>query len=325
MKKLFILFCLLTFFSIVNYWASRPEKNPINKVAVYMEFRNAPTYNVFFIKISYPTRGSFNTKELCAIESAAFNNPNAIVYVYTIDSQVPYTYRKMLNEYVNLRFVELKPKEVFANTGFYSWWVQNGTLLLNSRFRAVHLSDLARVALLYKFGGVYSDLDTMNIKSFESLIETSGLTGGDGRSVNNAVVVFSRDHPILEKVIDQVTSNYSPEEWSSNGPGAIELVLKRNCNSTDIYEDKKLHDKCGVTIYPPTFFYPYGFPTYMYPFEKNSKRNMKILTQTYSIHFYNIVNKYKVYYGDNSIYEFLAAKNCPLIYEKLKSNQIAYL
>jgi hypothetical protein len=49
--------------------------------------RHEKRYNFFFVE-SDKSRLNFDLKELCAVESAALNNPNANVYVYYLKAKI---------------------------------------------------------------------------------------------------------------------------------------------------------------------------------------------------------------------------------------------
>ena len=121
-------------------------------------------YNIFFFETN-KERQFLNMRAQCAIESAALNNPNANVYVYSLKA-------KFDQNTTNLTF-DLEPHKVFENTYFEDWWNNNKSILLNGNHPIEHLSDGLRLALVYKFGGVYSDLDTITIKSFKTFIDQS--------------------------------------------------------------------------------------------------------------------------------------------------------
>ena len=73
--------------------------------------------------------------------------------------------------------------------------------------------DAARLALLYKYGGVYSDLDTITIKSFEPIMKYSGfghITESISSTAANGLIVFKQKHPYLYDVIKEISQNYYP-------------------------------------------------------------------------------------------------------------------
>ncbi len=74
--------------------------------------------------------------------------------------------------YPNIIYKKLDPVELFSKTPLALWW-KSGNLEY-SKFRTAHLADAARLALLWKYGGFYSDLDTISLKNFEPLNNYSG-------------------------------------------------------------------------------------------------------------------------------------------------------
>ena len=73
--------------------------------------------------------------------------------------------------------------------------------------------DAARLALLYKYGGLYSDLDTITIKSFEPLMKYSGfgyMTESNRSSLGNGLIIFTQKHPYLYYVIKEMSETYYP-------------------------------------------------------------------------------------------------------------------
>jgi hypothetical protein len=127
-------------------------------------------YNIIFVESNFENKW-FQPRQLCAIESAAAHNPKATVYVFSINAQFK-NKNLITNEYKNVKFVLLRPEETFRDTPLWPWWWSKQ--VMTSPFKTAHLSDALRLALLWKYGGIYSDLDTITVKSFQSLIPFSG-------------------------------------------------------------------------------------------------------------------------------------------------------
>ena len=66
---------------------------------------NGQAYNIFFIETD-PGREYFTWKDLSAIESAAFNNPNARVYVYSLTAK--FNQVDLRTTYQNIKLTKLK-------------------------------------------------------------------------------------------------------------------------------------------------------------------------------------------------------------------------
>ncbi len=109
-------------------------------------------YNVFFIETN-KTRKEFNMKQFCAIESAAFNNPNANIYLYSMNA----SNIELLSSYPNIKYVKLIPELVFNGTKLGDWWKNNTNKILDSTYYIQDISDSIRLSLLWKYGGDYQE------------------------------------------------------------------------------------------------------------------------------------------------------------------------
>ena len=107
--------------------------------------------NIFFVETN-TQHEFFTSKQQCAIESAAFHNPNLNVYVYSLNAD--FENKKIFDYYTNIFLYKFIPKEIFANTPLWDWWLSGK--VFNSTYMIAHLSDAARLALLWKYGGFYS-------------------------------------------------------------------------------------------------------------------------------------------------------------------------
>jgi hypothetical protein len=159
------------------YYNSNEFKNRISESAKKENWphnltRPASLFNIYFIDADYE-RAEFSTKQLCSIESAAKNNHNARVNVFSLKSAViDESLRDWLNKYENIVWLDFIPLEIFNNTPLLDWWTSGE--VFKSKYLVQHTSDAARLALLWKNEGVYSDLTTITVKNFHPLIKQDG-------------------------------------------------------------------------------------------------------------------------------------------------------
>ena len=302
--------------------ANNPQENKINK------------YNIFFLETN-KKRQFLDIRAQCAIESAAFNNPNANVYLYSLKAK--FDQNTILTKiYSNIKLIYLEPYKVFDNTYFKRWWKKSKNLLFKGNHPIEHLSDGLRLALLYKYGGVYSDSDTITIQSFETLIaqSQSGVSCSNDYQlnpveINNAFLIFTKKNFVLEKFIENFVASYNPYVWSANGPQLIMRVLYKECNlSLDdcriniSQKNRVISSKCGnMTLFPYFFFNAIPYFQANELFTNSSTVPIHLFNNSYSIHFFSaITKKLKVYPNSNNIYEFFARKNCPVTYAKIIAN-----
>lgn len=109
---------------------------------------NYSRYNIFFVETN-DKRLIYSTKQLCAIESSAKNNPYGNVYIYSIAAKFPSD--KFFEIYPNIIMKEFEPNKFFNDTLLKNLWHEGE--LLKSPYYYAHLSDAFRMTILYKFGG----------------------------------------------------------------------------------------------------------------------------------------------------------------------------
>jgi hypothetical protein len=301
-------------------------------------------YKIHFIETN-ERRTELTTKQLCAIESAARNNPNAAVIIHSLTARAG-AFSFVFDAYPNLVLKELNIIELFTNTPLQKWLKHSN--VSRSEHAIAHLSDAARLVILSNQGGFYSDLDTITLKSVENLTEFNGAgyifeDGGD--SLGSGVLIFRANHPFLEYMIKRMVSNYDPNVWGSPGPLMLIGAMKEFCEIDDIYtvlafvrinnktvtrlsnsaKNSTQEKLCDLKIFPQNYFYPYNYRKDLQGlFEKNSASRLKS-DLGYSVHFYGYLSKqFRVIPGEFSIYDHLASLNCPRVYEYVKSNDLFF-
>lgn len=113
-----------------------------------------------------------------------------------------------------------------------------------------NLSNLLRLALLYKYGGVYLDADVVVLKPLSRLRNAIGAQAvdeatGEWRRLNNAVMAFDAGHLVVREFIAEFAATFDGSRWGHNGPYLVSRVLRRRPVGL-----------AGVTVLPPHAFYP---------------------------------------------------------------------
>lgn len=119
-----------------------------------LEENNTVKLNIIFVETNLK-RANFSFRDNCAIESAAYNNPNENVMIFSLHSNID---ERLLNEYKNIKLYKSTIYQLFNNTPLYDWFKVKNEKILQSQFSIEHLADALRLALLYKYSGIYSDL-----------------------------------------------------------------------------------------------------------------------------------------------------------------------
>jgi inositol phosphorylceramide mannosyltransferase catalytic subunit len=107
-------------------------------------------------------------------------------------------------------------------------------------------SDMLRLELLYRYGGVYVDTDFECFRSLEPLIEDVDFFVADierGR-VNNAIIGAVAGHPILDRALNEIR----PREFFGYDKEA----------AGPLFLDRLLKDYPGVKVFEKRYFYEKG-------------------------------------------------------------------
>ncbi|KAL4295637.1 hypothetical protein GQ457_12G008670 [Hibiscus cannabinus] len=220
-----------------------------------LEFFNRECELQFFMTwIS--TAESFGIREILAVESVFKSHPNGCLMILsrTMDSpQGNMVLQPLLDRGFKVRAVTPDFPFLLKNTPAEAWFddIRSGKKDPGVIPLAQNLSNLMRLAVLYKYGGVYLDTDFIVVNSFKELKNTIGAQSVDSVSknwtrLNNAVLVFDINHPLLLKFIEEFASTFDGNKWGHNGPYMVSRVVQR-VEGIPGY---------NFTILPPMAFYP---------------------------------------------------------------------
>jgi hypothetical protein len=271
---------------------------------------------------------------MCAIESAALNNPTALVKVYTLNATLENNENdddggdEIMAAYENIQLMDRFDCDAeFQSSKFIvDWWHDrdNGKqAILSSKYRVAHLADLLRIWFLWKHGDFYSDLDTITIRSLKPLLKTPGVgyLNEHGPGIGSGILVFPAGSKLLRNALDEFILTYNNNEWGYNGPLLFQRIIAKFCNVSDIFQAAAtLPQRCNVTIYPEGYFYQYTWYESEFLFAKNQRISLEKFIDAYSIHFYGKKSEMSsVQPRDSSVYDFFAKLNCPRVYAYLLS------
>lgn len=145
-------------------------------------------------------------RQVCAIESAARANPNWDIFVLFAspvglakDSSLHPPLVNVLKAYPNVFFRSLYFWSYAAGTPFEKWLDEGD--LFKSDYVVEHTADCLRFMTMYRFGGLYMDLDVIVQKSFEN-IKLNFFGCESEYQVESAIMSFTRSgfgHEIAER------------------------------------------------------------------------------------------------------------------------------
>ncbi|XP_042206196.1 lactosylceramide 4-alpha-galactosyltransferase-like [Homarus americanus] len=224
--------------------------------------------------------------------------------------------RHLLHHYPNLNLAGADLTDVFQRTPLEKFF--NGkTWTKDEKWLKVHVSDMMRVALVWHWGGIYTDTDVICLKDMSHFSNTVAFQAPG--ILANGFFKFQSQHKVLKSYMKVMIKNYKPGVWGSMGPKSLSEVLKAECKVKDL---RKLHPKlpltCGdVSLLPPKQFYPIIWQNYKKYMEPGKGKNFtEDFKENFSLHVWNKLSVDEVVRkGSNSIYETAAKTHCPITYQ----------
>ncbi|CAN1853630.1 Lactosylceramide 4-alpha-galactosyltransferase (Fragment) [Linum perenne] len=186
---------------------------------------------------------TFGPREFLAVDTLFHSNPNACLVIVSRSMDSDHGTRK-LQPLLDLGFKGTPGEDWLAD-------MKSGTKDPGYIPLTINLSNLIRIAMIYKYGGAYLDTDFIVLKDFSGLKNAVGAqsidsTTNEWTSINNAVIIFDRGHPIVLEFIKEFANTFNGNKWGHNGPAMFTRVFERVGRQTDY----------NVTIMPPKAFYP---------------------------------------------------------------------
>ncbi|XP_068652609.1 uncharacterized protein At4g19900-like [Aristolochia californica] len=222
------------------------------------EFFNRPSCKNRFFLTWISSEELFGERELLAVETIFKSHPDACVLIVS-NSMDSRRGKKQLTPFLShgFRVAAISPnyRFIFKDTPAETWFnrLKRGMINPGEIPLGQNLSNLLRLALLYKFEGIYVDTDVIVLKSFSSLrnvigAQTVNAGTGNWSRLNNAVMIFDKKHPLLYKFIEEFALSFNGNRWGYNGPYLVSRVVSRE-------------DGLNFSVLQPVAFYPVTWST----------------------------------------------------------------
>ncbi|CAB3253061.1 unnamed protein product [Arctia plantaginis] len=277
---------------------------------------NPPDNSIYFHETS--CTGKLNSRQACAVESAARVHPDRQVNLLFTgpvkEENLNAPAFNALKKYENVKVLRLHLVD-------YAKWTPledlvSGGALNRTRWRISHTSDVLRFLSLYKWGGIYLDLDVVVVRSFDDLAPNWAARDSD-KLVASGALSFSKDalgREIADLALRDLKDNYRGDVWDRNGPGVITKILQTIC-STNYLPEMSASTCLGFEVYAPELFYPV---TWLNAADYFEEKELDV-EAPYTYHVWNkFTAAYKV--NSNSVYAKLAQKYYPEVYEMFGDN-----
>ncbi|XP_044535232.1 lactosylceramide 4-alpha-galactosyltransferase [Gracilinanus agilis] len=295
-----ILFKLMFLVSIMVYWMAEskykdrspnlprevkcPPAFPSGSRPVLGE-PPGPPGDIFFVETSDYTNPSFLFT--CSVESASRTHPGTRIVILMKglvgrNSTLPrHLGISLLSCFSNVEFQPLDLPGLFEGTPLASWYTSIN--LLWQPYLLPVLSDAARIAIMWKFGGIYLDTDFIVLKNLKNL---SNVLGTQSKHVlNGAFLAFEPRHEFIKLCMQDFVDHYNGWIWGHQGPQLLTRVFKRWCGSKSLQDRQSCR---GVRALPQEAFYPITWQDWKKYFEDISLSEFhRLLRKTYAVHVWN--------------------------------------
>ncbi|XP_010212002.1 PREDICTED: alpha-1,4-N-acetylglucosaminyltransferase [Tinamus guttatus] len=255
----------------------------------------------------------------CSVESAARIYPDRPVILFmkglnnetALDSNSSYAAFSLLSSMSNVFIFPLQMEILFENTPLLQWYKEVNP---EQEKNWVHISsDASRLALIWKYGGIYMDTDVISIRPIP---EASFLAAQKSQFSSNGIFGFPSYHKFVWDCMNNFVLKYNGRIWGNQGPFLMTRMLKAICNLTDFVglEDHRCHN---ISFLNPQRFYPIPYPAWKKYYEVwNKDPNFN---HSYALHLWNFMNRNQkvVVAGSNTLAEKLYKTYCPTTYRDL--------
>uniref|UniRef100_A0A6I8STD0 Alpha-1,4-N-acetylglucosaminyltransferase n=1 Tax=Xenopus tropicalis TaxID=8364 RepID=A0A6I8STD0_XENTR len=288
----------------------------------------SPGNGIFFIETT--DRMDPPSLVLCAVESAARINPDRPVAFFMkglpdINSAEGQNRARnsfpTLAPYNNIYFFPLRMELLLSDTPLLPWYQKVNP---EKEVHWAHVSsDASRLALMYKYGGLYMDTDIISLRPVP--VENF-LVAESNQLSSNGVFGFNSHRDFTWTCMEDFVKNYNGAIWGHQGPALFTRVLRQfYCDIPPFKGDEDL--KCGnVSFLNPRRFYPIECRFWMRFFEV--WKAFPTFVDSYALHLFNYANRGErrvMVPGSNTLVEHLYVQNCPATYEAVLEKRSTHL
>lgn len=270
---------------------------------------------MFFLETS--GRSKLSPRQACSVESAAkFSNLHSQVLMLSDmldlnDNSTCYLHQSVSN----VSFYKIDLQTIYENTPLQD--LMKSKLFLKSKFKVTHQSDALRLALVFKYGGFYSDMDAVTIhdlSTFKNVIGATKINAKVDTSAHlaNGEFQFEEKHQLLWETMKMFTKVFTGNTRVEVGPMLITKTVKNYFQNENI---ETLRNKT-LTVLPIETFYPVkAFEIeHLWPEEPKSFKDWaKLFENSSMVHFYASQTNAWVVERDPSheAYAVIGPRYCP--------------
>jgi hypothetical protein len=304
-----------------------------NKTRILTYIKPEPN-GIYFLDIAESSQPfKFSPMTSCALESACKHNPDLLVYLllnrgFSCDDEI----MSLLLNLPNLRIGQM-PIDYLTGGSRVSGLLsrrQNNTSSSGYLWER-HYSDVFRLLIMSKLGGIYYDTDSMTLKSFKPLMKMGKnvigcQTGSPDHCtrVNNGFLLFKKNNSFINGLLQLYGSfDLNNDSVPFLGISVFNDFVKAVCmDFLQNYDLKYVPTTCwdymNITLLSHESLYLYGPSQSSFYFLATKKTEVLAKVdheKPYALHYYNSHSEWSYRNGidTNSAVATLARLHCPKI------------
>ncbi|KAJ3061450.1 Lactosylceramide 4-alpha-galactosyltransferase [Podochytrium sp. JEL0797] len=276
-------------------------------------------HNLFFLHYN---KHLDNPRYLCALESAARHNPDHKITLFAKNAdsfkQDIKLWLDRIDAHMAERLVieELNWASGMVGTPLESWWANE--VYKDSSWVEQNLGNAFRMGVLWKYGGVYLDLDIVSLNP----------VGGLGRAIsmqdkewfNNAIFSMEKEDAFAWKMMEEFVDGFKGHIWARNGPRMVTRTYKKYCDKGPI--DATVCQ--SLSVLPTQRFFPiqYEQKTKLFEsFEENCDLMGEMAKESIGIHWWN-KRVQSTTISSKTVLTVLMKAHCPAVFESFPDAEL---
>ena len=179
--------------------------------------------HVHFISLNRP----FSFMEWLAVVSARKKIKPDKITVYTDGQQDSCWWRRAL-PYIEHQLIHTIPGASVLNNAHITQWA--------------HKADFLRLSILYQYGGIYMDMDSLTYKSLDPLLQHQVVLGKECSGMVNVAVMMAQKHSCFFCKFAHVSCKSFKGTWIAHSVAALDSYVKGvNKEENDIKVIRWIH------------------------------------------------------------------------------------
>ncbi|XP_042445884.1 uncharacterized protein At4g19900-like [Zingiber officinale] len=218
-------------------WGYFPGLDPHLTFSEFMEqFLGSGQCGITVFMVWNSPQWTYGPRHRLGLESLLHHHWDACVVVFSETMELGF-FRDLVKEGYRVAVAMPNLEELLEDTearvfssAFFDW--------RKTKYYSVHYSELVRLAVLFKYGGIYLDSDIVVLKPLhllKNLVSIESNTSGS-TVFNGAVMAFEKNSSLMLECLKELVATYHDNLLRWNGAELMTRVINRVSDKTDKFD-----------------------------------------------------------------------------------------